>query len=87
MSEKRFEAMESGFISDKRDKSLLNLYDCRDLLNNLHEENEQLRTHYQNLVDAIVKTCNDLGKEDIYLGDFDICKRITEYEKELLDDE
>ena len=51
------------------------------------EHCKQLEQQYHNLVDAIVKTCNDLGKEDIYLGDFDVCKRITEYEKELLDDE
>lgn len=44
---------------------------------------KHLEHQYHNLVDAIVKTCNDLDKEDIYLGDFDICKRITEYEKEL----
>lgn len=47
---------------------------------------KQLEQQYHNLVDAIVKTCNDLGKEDICLGDFDICKRITEYEKELSGD-
>ena len=53
----------------------------------LKSENKKLEQQYQNLVNAIVKTCNDLGKENIYLGDFDICKRITEYEKELFDDD
>ena len=48
----------------------------------LKSENKKLEQQYHNLVNAIVKTCNDLGKENIYLGDFDICKRITEYEKE-----
>lgn len=47
---------------------------------------KQLEQQHLNLVNAIVKTCNDLEKEDIYLGDFDICKRITEYEKELSGD-
>lgn len=64
---------------------------CKELVKEnreLKEENEQLRNMYHNLSRAIEKTCNDLGKEeDIYLGDFDICRRITEYEKELLDDE
>lgn len=49
----------------------------------LKSENKKLEQQYHNLVNAIVKTYNDLGKENIYLGDFDICKRITEYEKEL----
>ena len=53
----------------------------------LKSENKKLEQQYHNLVNAIVKTCNDLGKENIYLGDFDICKRITEYEKELFDDD
>lgn len=44
---------------------------------------KQLEQQYHNLVNTIVKTSNDLVKEDIYLADFDICKRITEYEREL----
>ena len=54
----------------------------------LKAENEQLHKMYHNLGQAIVKTCNDLNKtEEVYLADFNICKRITEYEKELFDDE
>lgn len=64
-------------------------YECTFLLEqreHLKDMCKQLEQQYHNLVNAIVKTCNDLGKEDIYLGDFDICKRITEYEKELSGD-
>ena len=49
----------------------------------LKDKCKQLEQQYHNLVDAIVKTHNDLGKENIYL---DICKRITEYERELSGD-
>lgn len=61
-------------------------YECAFLLEqreHLRDKCEQLEQQYHNLGNAIVKTCNDLEKEDIYLGDFDICKRITKYEKEL----
>ena len=61
-------------------------YECTFLLEqkqHLRDACKQLEQQYHNLVDAIVKTCNDLEKEGIYLEDFDICKRITEYEKEL----
>lgn len=64
-------------------------YECTFLLEqreHLKDGCKQLEQQYHNLVEAIVKTCNDLEKEDIYLGDFDICKRITEYEKELSGD-
>lgn len=54
----------------------------------LEKENEQLHKRYNNLGQAIVKTCNDLNRtEEVYLADFNICKRITEYEKELDDDD
>ena len=80
----RFATLDICFLLNELD------YECTFLLEqreHLKEHCKQLEQQYHNLVDAIVKTCNDLGKEDIYLGDFDVCKRITEYEKELLDDE
>ena len=65
-------------------------YECTFLLEqreDLKEGCKQLEQQYHNLVNAIVKTCNDLNNtEEVYLGDFDICKRITEYEKELSGD-
>lgn len=65
--------------------------DYRELFSNyvaLEEKNEQLHKMYHNLGQAIVKTCNDLNKtEEVYLADFNICRRITEYEKELWVDE
>lgn len=64
-------------------------YECTFLLEqreHLKDDCKQLEQQYHNLVNAIVETCNDLNNtEEVYLGDFDICKRITEYEKELLD--
>lgn len=62
-------------------------YECTFLLEqreHLKEDCKQLEQQYHNLGNAIVKTCNDLNNtEEVYLWDFDICKRITEYEKEL----
>lgn len=58
-------------------------YECTFLLEqreHLKDDCKQLEQQYHNLVNAIVKTSNDLAKEDIYL---DICKRITEYERGL----
>ena len=49
----------------------------------LEKENEQLRKQVNNLEEAIEKTAQDMSKLDIYLGDFDICSRITEYVREL----
>ena len=80
-------------LKDKLEISRRNMGKQLERIKELEKKNEQLRKQiqnyeqqYHNLVNAIVKTCNDLGKENIYLGDFDICKRITEYEKELFDE-
>lgn len=76
----RFAIIEMCFLLNELD------YHCALLL----EQKEQWKDAYKqleqqnlNLIHAIIKTCDDLEKEGIYLGDFDICKRITEYEKEL----
>lgn len=115
MSEKRFtiDYPSLGVFDNETQKTykinpIFEEEDLIDLLNNLHQENQQLKhyklyednkrlqtiiadlkeenehyknSEYGNLVTAIVKTCNDLEKEDIY--GLNICKRITEYEREL----
>lgn len=50
----------------------------------LEKENEQLRKQIHNIGYAIEKAVSDLRRtEEVYLADFDIVKRISEYEKEL----
>lgn len=63
---------------------LLNEFETKS--HELKDESELYRKRYDNLVKAIVRTCNDLPREGIYLGDFDVCKRITEYEREMNDE-
>lgn len=49
----------------------------------LEKKNKELKIKYTNRGIAITKAVEDLyRKEEVYLADFDICKRITEYEWE-----
>lgn len=49
----------------------------------LEKENKQLRKQINNIDYAIKKAVSDLMRtEEVYLADFDIVKRISEYEKE-----
>ena len=49
----------------------------------LEKKNKELKIKYTNRGIAITKAVEDLHrKEEVYLADFDICKRITEYEWE-----
>ena len=93
MTEKRFELRSYGNddlweMKDRQGESLLTWGDIEKKLNQLAEENEQLRKQIHNIDYAIEKAVSDLRRtEEVYLADFDIVKRISEYEKELFDDE
>lgn len=79
----RFATLDICFLLNELDYQCITLLEQKE-----HWKNacKQLEQRYLNLINAIAKTCNDLEKEDIYLGVFDIRKRITEYEKELSSD-
>ena len=90
MSEKRFELV-NGIITDMQDNErMYGIFELVDKLNELSEENEQLKKEnkelrikymYRGL--AITEAVEDLYKtEEVYLAGFNICKRIIEYERE-----
>lgn len=80
----RFATIDMCFLLNELDYQCIILLEQKE---HLKDTCKQLEQQYFNLVNAIVKTCNDLNNtEEVYLGDFDICKRITEYEKELSGD-
>ena len=60
---------------------LLNEQDKK--IKELKKRINELESKYANRGIAIIKAVEDLcKKEEVYLADFDICKRITEYEWE-----
>lgn len=79
----RFATLDICFLLNELDYQCIILLEQKERWKNACKQLEQ---QYLNLINAIVKTCNDLEKEDICLGGFDIHKRITEYEKELSND-
>ena len=78
MTEKRFKETENGFIVDEKDKTVLNLYDTLDLLNEqnetiteqsiqldfLQDENQHMRTVLEENR-RLKQTLKDLGIEVI----------------------
>ena len=57
MNEKRFSNTDNGFIVDyESEQKVLNLYDVVDVLNELHEENIQLREHFIYLIAILIYT-------------------------------
>lgn len=79
----RFATLDMCFLLNELDYQCITLLEQKE---RWKDACKQLEQQNLNLINAIVKTCDDLKKENIYLGDFDICKRITEYEKELSSD-
>lgn len=80
----RFATIEMCFLLNELDYQCITLLEQKE---SWKDTCRQLEQQYLNLVNAIVKTCNDLNNtEEVYLGNFDICKRIKEYEKELSGD-
>lgn len=88
MSEKRFEvSFDEKIIVDtygvNKNTTEYDIHKSCDLINSLYENNEQLRKQIRNINYAIEKAVSDLMRtEEVYLADFDIVKRISEYEKE-----
>lgn len=92
MSEKRFTfgVVSQNDVEIKDNGEPMNIGEVVDKLNEqqarikeLEKKNKELKIKYANRGIAIIKAVEDLyRKEEVYLADFDICKRITEYEWE-----
>ena len=80
MNEKRFSNTDNGFIVDyESEQKVLNLYDVVDVLNELHEENIQLREHFIYLIATALedKECRKIYAEGL-LEIFDDCSNLDE---------
>lgn len=57
MTEKRFSCTKTGFVVDyESEQKVLNLYDTVDCLNELSEENRQLKSILQETIDGLEAT-------------------------------